>query len=244
MQLKRFTLTELLVVIAIICFLMTLLIPSLNNARKKAKTVVCASNMSQVSRSMYMFLKNNNQFFPIGIRNNTPYDDMLAPYDGRNLTDSELSQQGFEKNQKNLDRHQLYNCPSSLANQLSNNIKRTYVLNNGQDSWYSPNNYGLTWLRWGDEPEYNKPVNINHVNTASQMYMLSEFDMVSANDNQGAVGHTNSSQGRYIHITDSQYHDKLNLHGRFTMNAVFVDGSLKLQRQSQLLNTSHWDRSQ
>ena len=57
---KRFTLLELLVVIAIIGILMTLLLPSLSNARKNAKTVLCMSNLRNVALIHQKFSKDNN----------------------------------------------------------------------------------------------------------------------------------------------------------------------------------------
>ena len=239
---KKFTLLELLVVLAVVGILVSILLPSLSSARKKAELAVCASNMKQVTVAMNLFLKNNNLFFPIGIRNNWPYEDSLSKYDGRDLTQDEIDAKRFDNTEENRRRHSIYNCPSSKANLSDTMVQRTYVLNNGQGSWYSPNDTGLTWLRWPDQESYaENPVNINHVNSASQMYMLTELDAVSTNQNVGSVGHTNNSQGRYLHVSDKQ--NWLNLHGTVTINAVFVDSSVSIQRLVDLSQAGHWDKN-
>ena len=65
MKTKSFTLLELIVVIAIIGILVTLLIPSLNNAHKKSKNVVCLNNYKQNNLALSLYVKDNNGFFPI-----------------------------------------------------------------------------------------------------------------------------------------------------------------------------------
>lgn len=52
---KRFTLLELMVVIAIIGILITLLMPSLSQAREKGRAAVCLSNYKQLAMLNYSF---------------------------------------------------------------------------------------------------------------------------------------------------------------------------------------------
>ncbi|MGE3180894.1 MAG: type II secretion system protein [Phycisphaerae bacterium] len=61
---RGFTLIELLVVIAIIALLISILLPSLQGARRSARAVVCATNMRQVGQAVGIYLAENNAIYP------------------------------------------------------------------------------------------------------------------------------------------------------------------------------------
>jgi len=59
-----FTLIELLVVVAIIALLIAILLPSLTQARERAKAAVCAANLRQMGMAMEMYLEDNQGYYP------------------------------------------------------------------------------------------------------------------------------------------------------------------------------------
>jgi len=61
---KKFTLIELLVVITIIAILASLLLPSLSNARDRAKAIYCVNNLKQFGIAELSYMNAYNDYIP------------------------------------------------------------------------------------------------------------------------------------------------------------------------------------
>lgn len=70
---RGFTLIELLVVVAIIAVLISILLPSLNLARKQAKQLLCVTHLRSQGQAAYYYAEQNKDWY---VRHNADYANM------------------------------------------------------------------------------------------------------------------------------------------------------------------------
>ncbi len=78
MKRQAFTLIELLVVIAVIALLLSILTPSLREAKELARTTVCQSNMKQLGRAGLEFAADNEGRGPGSAHRDIPSNSSIA----------------------------------------------------------------------------------------------------------------------------------------------------------------------
>lgn len=87
---SAFTLIELLVVVGIIALLIAILLPSLAEARREAKAVACATNLSHVGKSVALYL-GRYQYYPPAYL----YRDTKGRYDFSDATQTTQGANGY-----------------------------------------------------------------------------------------------------------------------------------------------------
>jgi len=149
MKKHNFTLIELLVVIAIIAILAAMLLPALNKAREKARSINCASNLKQIG-TFYQFYMND-------------YNGWILP------TSATLNADMWNYKLKDLyfqgkANPKLFFCPAQTITDLASLRQTTY----GQNSRITCR-YSGSWT-----PNYTMLVKLTNYPKLSSLFLVAD----------------------------------------------------------------------
>ncbi len=119
-RVKAFTLIELLVVIAIIGLLVTILLPSLSQAKELARGAVCKTNLRNIGLAVNVYAGNHRDFLPPAIDGDTGGSDLtddIRHYDAWSTIlerEQALTAPRAEDERKIVDGPSSFRCPSGL----------------------------------------------------------------------------------------------------------------------------------
>ena len=188
---KRFTLIELLVVIAIIAILASMLLPALNQARDKAKSIKCTSNQKQIGTAVGMYEADFDGMLPMayvgGLTNGPWHLTGILPY--TSSTRGYVSGVGYEGNREVL------HCPANQRNYTKKGdsdynhhytTNYAYYLQVGYPIWWY---LGIPSSDW--RHNYN-PKKATHVKSPSKALLVT--------DGMGTESTITDSMGKFTFV--------------------------------------------
>lgn len=238
---RGFTLIELLVVIAIISLLVSILLPSLSQAKQLAKQVICQSNLRNLSLPFNMYASENDEY---AVPCTQPNESGVGVYRG-GIWYEFLQTQGLSQEQ--------LACPSHLEFNYDNHrnfglARISYGYNAAHVGWHSEF-ASVGWVGHGS----------TSVRYMGQYLRLSEIHKpektVLFADNYGRNYFTSDTPGKYsFQIGEWSYpladRHVTNKYGFGRVNIIFVSGEVLSWDPGQIdanrtmteLRNTEWNR--
>ncbi len=216
---SAFTLIELLVVIAIIAILAAILFPVFAQAREKARSTSCLSNMKQLATANLMYAQDYDEYpvpsllcFDSACANGTveekAWPSRLQPYVKNNqiFFCPSWSKENVEKGDKGLFDYGCNFLGSFALNPAGPKILAHYTLYGGASSGSGPTRPAyFTLPNYAYGPSFSDVHGINEVARPAEMVMLGEGATYQLASNPGIPASTFVCSGTRMHQEGGNY---------------------------------------
>ncbi|HZH99434.1 MAG TPA: prepilin-type N-terminal cleavage/methylation domain-containing protein [Fimbriimonadaceae bacterium] len=205
---RGFTLIELLVVIAIIAILAALLFPVFARAKHAAKQTTCISNLSQIGKSIGLYMGDHDDIFPFAVDASDKYTPSI--WDGHPEWQQHIQNMPMlhEALQPYLKSRDIFKCPADNGTEmLDNHFNQQFRTSPNLYAQHGSSYFFRTEIafRAYSQTSFQLPANVNVL-----------FD---------GAGHWHGSKPRLVQgDTIENYFDKLD---GFRYNTLFGDFHVK-----------------
>ncbi len=183
----------------------------------------CVNNNKQVGIATATYLVDSNEYLPSGT-NSISFDDLLANYDGRDLTQAEINVNGLPPEYHSV----LYTCPGSTVTSEDYAL-RSYGINGGGDFSREEGN-GVSWAGGSR--------NISEV--IPNTFLMTGRSLTDGWNRLGAAA--NSISERRQHKPEPNFSNiDWTPHGnKFKLVYLFIDGSSRVMTWSSAFERKYW----
>ena len=212
----RFTLIELLITIAILAILVGVLLPALNSARDKARSVSCVNNLKTIGMGIMQYVMETDSWLPPPLFN---YEDPQIPWTfgvlGPNTetypTNPAKHWDVWMKRKGRYFGIETYRCPS---------MSGTYLMD-GTSSWWNYNShYGINEKMGNSHLESNRIDGAK--NPSSKLYIAETW---ARNSDGSSISEKGFYRWNPTILNNAQYGNVAARHGR-ACNTLKLDGSV------------------